>query len=76
MLLGYFSQLFLFRRFLYSLIPNIKKIETPIIPTVPKIHPKAFFKTTKKTQANKIIVATSFQILKANEEYFKNPFSI
>ena len=57
-------------------MPNISKTETPIIPTTPKIQSKVLFRTTKNTQENKIIVATSFQIRNANEEYFKCPFSI
>ena len=54
---------------MYNLIPSINNIETPTIPTTPKIHPNEVFKITKNTQANNIIVATSFQILNANEEY-------
>lgn len=70
------SQLFLARIFLYNLIPNMSKTETPTIPTTPKIQPKVLFKTTRKTQAKSMIVATSFQIRKAKEEYFKFPFVI
>ena len=49
-------------------MPSISNTETPRIPNTPKTHPKEFFNTTKNTIANKIRVATSFQIRKAKEE--------
>ena len=49
-------------------MPEIKIIESDIIPKIPKIQLVALFKVIKKITANNIIVAPSFQYLIKLEE--------